>query len=39
LQFSFSEKGVEQNELILEISRHEYTDEFKELVKGFYLKL
>lgn len=39
LQFSFTEKRVEKNELVLEISRHHYTDEFKELVKEFYLKL
>lgn len=39
LQFSFIDKKVEENELILEISRHKYTSEFKELVKEFYLKL
>lgn len=38
LQFSFVEKPIEEQELILEISRHHYTDEFKELVKDFYLK-
>ncbi len=38
LQFSFTEKRVEEKELVLEISRHEYTQEFKELVKDFYLK-
>ena len=39
LQFSFSEKKVEENELVLEISRHQYTEDFKALVKDFYLKL
>ncbi len=39
LQFSFSEKSVKEKELILEISRHQYTEEFKEMVKEFYLKL
>tara|TARA_R110000850_G_scaffold277120_1_gene423032 strand:+ start:11851 stop:12567 length:717 start_codon:yes stop_codon:yes gene_type:complete len=39
LQFSFTEKIVEEKELILEISRHQYTEEFKEMVKEFYLKL
>ncbi len=38
LQFSFFEKPIEEQELILEISRHQYTDEFKEMVKDFYLK-
>ena len=39
LQFSFIEKEVEENELTLEISRHLYTEDFKSLVKEFYLKL
>jgi tRNA1Val (adenine37-N6)-methyltransferase len=39
LQFSFVEKPIEELELILEISRHNYTNEFKELMKEFYLKL
>ncbi|MEX2349411.1 MAG: methyltransferase [Flavobacteriaceae bacterium] len=39
LQFSFTEKTVKEKELVLEISRHQYTIEFKELVKEFYLKL
>jgi len=38
-QFSFIEKEVEENELTLEISRHHYTEDFKNLVKEFYLKL
>ncbi len=39
LQFSFTEQNMEETELTLEISRHDYTQEFKELVKEFYLKL
>lgn len=39
LQFSFAEKQKEENNLTLEISRHNYTKEFKTLVKDFYLKL
>jgi tRNA1Val (adenine37-N6)-methyltransferase len=39
LQFSFTKQNLEVNELILEISRHEYTQDFKELVQEFYLKL
>lgn len=39
IQLSFSKSKLEENELILEISRHEYTDEYKDLVKDFYLKM
>lgn len=39
LQFSITEKCMEENELVLEISRHQYTDEYRGLVKDFYLKL
>ncbi len=39
LQLSFAESDVQQNELIIEISRHEYTPEYIELVKDFYLKM
>lgn len=39
LQFSFVEKPFEEQELVLEITRHHYTDAFKELVNEFYLKL
>ena len=37
--FSSAEKNPEIDELVIEISRHQYTDEYKELVKDFYLKL
>lgn len=39
LQFSFCEKPIEKNELIIEIERHKYTPEYIELVKSFYLKM
>ncbi len=39
ISFSFDTKDPEIDELILEISRHRYTEEFKQLVKDFYLKL
>lgn len=37
--FSSAEKVPEIDELVLEISRHQYTDAYKALVKDFYLKL
>lgn len=39
ISFSFKAQDPEIDELILEISRHNYTPEFKDLVKDFYLKL
>ena len=39
LQFSFLENHLERNELIIEIERHKYTDDYIELVKDFYLKM
>lgn len=39
LSFSFKNEQLEENELIIEISRHNYTDAYKKLVKDFYLKL
>ena len=39
LQLSFSESEVEESELIIEISRHEYTPEYIDLVKEFYIKM
>ncbi|MBZ9728114.1 methyltransferase [Salegentibacter sp. JZCK2] len=39
LSFSFKEIVPEENELIIEISRHNYTEAYKNLVKEFYLKL
>ncbi|MDP3312135.1 tRNA1(Val) (adenine(37)-N6)-methyltransferase [Lutibacter sp.] len=39
LQFSFLEKSIEMNELVIEIERHIYTSEYKKLVQDFYLKM
>lgn len=39
LQFSFEEKPIEKSELIIEIERHNYTADYKNLVKDFYLKM
>jgi len=39
ISFGFGETETEIDELVLEISRHNYTEEFKDLVKDFYLKL
>lgn len=39
ISFSFNETEPEISELILEITRHNYTEKFKALVKDFYLKL
>jgi len=37
--FSFTEKTTTESELVLEIERHQYTQEFKTLVSDFYLNL
>ncbi|WP_394973767.1 tRNA1(Val) (adenine(37)-N6)-methyltransferase [uncultured Croceitalea sp.] len=39
LQFSFQETTLVENELIIEIGRHEYTQEYKKLTAPFYLKM
>lgn len=39
LQFSFVEKPIEKTELVIEIARHTYTQEYIKLVKDFYLKM
>ena len=39
LQFSFEENEIHEDELVIEISRHEYTQEYQELTKAFYLKM
>ncbi len=39
LSFSFSKTQPETDELNIEISRHKYTETYKNLVKDFYLKL
>lgn len=38
LEFSKTEKGPIENDLIIETERHVYSDEFKYLMKDFYLK-
>ncbi len=39
LQFSKEVKTIEIKELIIEITRHNYTEAYKNLVKDFYLKM
>ena len=39
LQFSFDKKELEQSTLTIEIERHQYTKEYIELTKDFYLKM
>ena len=39
LQFSFQEKPLVENELIIEIDRHKYTQEYIALTAPFYLKM
>lgn len=39
IEFSFKEKDVVSNELIIETSRHNYTKDYVSLTKDFYLKM
>ncbi len=39
LEFSFHEKEVEEKELIIEVDRHQYTEDYIQLTKDFYLKM
>jgi len=39
IQFSFTQKTINETELIIEKERHNYTNEYKNLVKDFYLKM
>jgi tRNA1Val (adenine37-N6)-methyltransferase len=39
LQFSFAETRPKIEELVIELSRHNYTKDYKNLVKNFYLKM
>lgn len=39
IEFSFEEITPQIDELIIEIERHQYTPEYTELVKDFYLKM
>jgi tRNA1Val (adenine37-N6)-methyltransferase len=39
LQFSFVASEIETSELIIEIQRHKYTQDYINLVKDYYLKM
>ena len=39
LEFGFKKKEVSPKELIIEVKRHEYTNEYIDLTKHFYLKM
>lgn len=39
LQLSFQETEIETNELVIEIERHKYTQEYIDLVQDYYLKM
>jgi len=39
LEFSFQKTAINYEELTIEISRHVYTEEYKNLTKSFYLKM
>ncbi|PCI07001.1 MAG: tRNA (adenine-N(6)-)-methyltransferase [Flavobacteriaceae bacterium] len=39
VQFSFKKTEIEKSELVIEIERHVYTQDYIDLVKDFYLKM
>ena len=39
LEFSFRENAIEKTELVIEIERHQYTQDYINLTKDFYLKM
>lgn len=39
LEFSFTERSTEVNELIIETERHQYTEDYIKLTRDFYLKM
>lgn len=39
LEFSFRESEIKKEELIIETSRHQYTEDYIKLTKDFYLKM
>ena len=39
LEFSFSQSEIETEQLIIELERHQYTQEYIHLTKDFYLKM
>ena len=39
LAFSFQETEIQETHLIIEIARHQYTEDYIKLTKDFYLKM
>ncbi|MBL4605551.1 MAG: methyltransferase [Flavobacteriaceae bacterium] len=39
LEFSFEQKEIIEEALVIETSRHNYTEKYKELTRSFYLKM
>jgi len=39
IEFSFTESGIKTDELIIETERHQYTQDYINLTKDFYLKM
>ena len=39
LELSFRESVIKTDELVIEMARHEYTEDYKNLTKDFYLKM
>ncbi len=39
MEFSFQQKQLEEENLIIEIARHKYTDAYKKLTQDFYLNM
>ena len=39
MEFSFNKNGLRINELIIEVERHQYTQDYINLTKDFYLKM
>lgn len=39
MQFSYAQSSIDKDELILEITRHQYTEAYKSLIQDFYLNL
>ncbi|MDG1041021.1 MAG: methyltransferase [Polaribacter sp.] len=39
MSFSFQKKELKEEELVIEISRHQYTEKYIDLTKDFYLKM
>ena len=39
VEYSFNEESIDENSLVIEVSRHNYTPEYTALTKNFYLKM